>query len=48
MELITCDMIQSHIKVTKKKINAWRLKVVSQWIYNDNSGWLEKGSSYQK
>jgi len=22
--------------------------VVSQKIYNDNSGWLEKGSSYQK
>jgi len=35
-------------KSNQEKINAWRLNVVSQRIYNHNSVWLEKGSSYQK
>jgi len=39
-----CHDANSH-KSNQEKINAWRLKVVSRMIYNDNLGWLEKGSS---
>jgi len=33
---------------TNYEIKAWKLKVVSPRIYNDNSEWVEKVSNNQK